>query len=91
MSIDVMRLLALASHREEIRRVNVCVAAPVATYLNNRKRGQIARIETEANMVIHVRHEEDLPAEHLQFDCFDTANNEVRLLPAPPPPPRRGR
>src|SRR5687768_3926750 len=37
MSIDVMRLLALAAHREDIRRVNVCVCAAVATYLNNRK------------------------------------------------------
>ncbi len=38
MSIDVMRLLALASHREDIRRVNVSVCPAVASYLNNRKR-----------------------------------------------------
>src|SRR5439155_1151733 len=42
MSIDVMRLLALASHREEIRRVNIGVGPAVATYLNNRKRREIA-------------------------------------------------
>ena len=40
MSIDVMRLLALASHREDIRRINVSVAPSVATYLNNRKRAR---------------------------------------------------
>jgi ribonuclease E len=92
MAIDVMRLLALAGHREEIRRVNVCVAAPVATYLNNRKRREIARIEAESQMTIHIRHEEGVPAEHLQIDCFDSDNNEVRLLPpAPVVPPRRGR
>ncbi|HWE37273.1 MAG TPA: Rne/Rng family ribonuclease [Isosphaeraceae bacterium] len=91
MSIDVMRLLALAAHREEIRRVNVCVAAPVATYLNNRKRREIARIEAEGNLVVHIRHEEGAPAEHLQLDCYDSQNAEVRILPAPLPPPRRPR
>src|SRR6478735_10616575 len=45
MSIVVMRLLALSSHREDIRRVNVSVSAPVATHLNNRKRRDIARLE----------------------------------------------
>src|SRR5690349_14926940 len=33
MSIDVMRLLALASHRNDIRRLNVTVGPPVATHL----------------------------------------------------------
>lgn len=91
MSIDVMRMLALAAHREEIQRINICVSAPVANHLNNRKRREIGRIEDESNMTIHIRHEEGVPAEHLQFDCFDAAGNEVRLLPSPPPPPRRGR
>jgi ribonuclease E len=91
-SIDVMRLLALAAHREDIRRVNVSVCAAVANYLNNRKRREVARIEAESNKMIHIRHEEDAAAEHLQIECFDAQNNEVRLLPAPPPPPsRRGR
>jgi ribonuclease E len=83
MSIDVMRLLALASHREDVRRVNVSVSLPVATYLNNRKRRDIARLETEYNMTIHIRPEENVPAEHLQIDCFDGNNSEIRLLPSP--------
>ena len=83
MSIDVMRLLALGSHREEVRRVNVSVCPAVASYLNNRKRREIARIEVEANMTIHLRAEEDAPAEHLQIECFDGNNTEVRLFPAP--------
>jgi ribonuclease E len=89
MSIDVMRLLALASHREDVRRVNVSVSAAVATYLNNRKRRDIARIETENNMVIHIRAEENVPAEHLQIDCYDAHSGEIRLFPAPAPTGRR--
>ncbi len=90
-SIDVMRLLALASHREEVRRINVSVCPAVATYITNRKRRELARIEADANLTIHIRHEDDAPAEHLQFDCFDANNNEIRVLPQPAPPPRRGR
>ena len=89
MSIDVMRLLALASHREDIRRVTVNVGVPVATYLNNRKRREIARIETEANMIIQIRSEEHVPAEHLQIDCFDGNGGEVRLLIQRQRPPFR--
>ena len=89
MSIDVMRLLALAAHRDDIRRVNISVSAAVATYLNNRKRREIARIESEANMTIHLRGEENVPAEHLQIDCFDSNSSEVRLFPQPAPPQRR--
>ncbi len=51
MSIDVMRILALAGHRDEIRRVHVGVHPGVAAHLNNRKRKEIAQIEVEANMV----------------------------------------
>src|SRR5205807_1574317 len=83
--IDFIRLLALAAHRENIRRINVSVCAAVSNYLNNRKRHEITRLETEAQMTIHIRHEDDSPAEHLQIDCFDTQNNEVRLMPLPPP------
>ena len=84
MSIDVMRLLALASHREDIRRVNITVSTPVATFLNNRKRVDLTRLETEYRMTIHIRPEEDVPAEHLQIECFDGNNGEIRILPPPP-------
>ena len=50
MSIDVMRLLALASHREDIRRVNISVCPDVATYLNNRKRKEIAKFEGDGGV-----------------------------------------
>ena len=85
MSIDVMRILALASHRDEVRRVHVGVHPGVAAHLNNRKRKEIAQIELEANMTIHIRQEAEAPGEHLQLDCFDANNNEVRLFPQAAP------
>jgi ribonuclease E len=92
MSIDVMRLLALAAYKPEIRRINVTVSAAVATHLNNRKRAELGRIEAEGNLTIYIHHEENVPAEHLQLDCYDAHGSEVRVLPAPQPAhPRRVR
>lgn len=83
MAIDVMRLLALSAHRGDIRRVNISVSSSVANYLNNRKRQEIARMEGDSGITIHIRHEEGVPAEHLQIDGYDIHNTEIRLLPAP--------
>jgi ribonuclease E len=90
MAIDVMRLLALASHRDDIRRMNVTVNPSVATYLNNRKRKEITRIETECHMTIQVGFKDNVPAEHLQIECFDASSSEVRLIPLPAPTHKRG-
>ena len=90
MAIDVMRLLALATHREEIRRIAVSVHPGVAAYLSNRKRKEIARIEMDCNITIQIGFESTAPAEHLKIDCFDANGNEVRMLPQPPSTHKRG-
>jgi ribonuclease E len=89
MAIDVMRLLALATHRDEIRRVVISVGPAVAAYLANRKRRQIARIETDCNMTVQIGFEENAAAEHLQIECYDAGGNEVRLLPLSGPGHKR--
>ena len=87
MAIDVVRLLALATHREEIRRIAITVNPKVAAYLNNRKRREIVRMELECNMTIQIGIAEEAPAEHLLIECFDANGNEVRLQPQPQPIP----
>ncbi len=90
MAIDVMRLLALATHRDEIRRVVISVSPTVAGYLSNRKRKEIARFEQECQMSIQIGFQESYAAEHLHIECYDANGNEVRLHPAPAPTHRRG-
>jgi ribonuclease E len=90
MAIDVMRLLALASHRDEIRRISISVHPGVAAYLSNRKRKEIARIESECNMTIQIGFESGAPAEHLKIECFDANGNEVRMIPPPASTHKRG-
>jgi ribonuclease E len=90
MAIDVMRLLALATHRDEIRRVVISVSPIVAGYLGNRKRKEIARIEQECQMAIQIGFQDNFAAEHLLIECYDANGNEVRLHPMPVPGHRRG-
>ncbi|MGZ3383767.1 MAG: Rne/Rng family ribonuclease [Isosphaeraceae bacterium] len=90
MAIDVTRILALASHREDIRRINITVSPSVATYLNNRKRKEIAKIESESSLTIQVTFKENVPAEFLQIDCYDANSSELRLFPLPAPSHKRG-
>jgi ribonuclease E len=90
MAIDVMRLLALATHREEIRRIAVSVHPGVAAYLGNKKRKEIARLEMECNLTIQIGFEPAAPAEHLKLECFDANGNEIRMLPQPPSTHKRG-
>jgi ribonuclease E len=85
MAIDVMRLLALASHRGDVRRINVSVSAAVATYLTNKKRREIASLELEGNLQIFIAFKEGAPAEHLQIDGADSTGSETRLYPLPTP------
>jgi ribonuclease E len=83
MSIEVMRLVQLAAHKEAITRVQVRVQADVADYLLNRKRREVAQLEESGNMQVAVVGIAGAPPEMLELACFDNHNNELRLLPAP--------
>ncbi len=55
MSLEVMRLLQLASYRGQVVRVEIRVAPGVADYLLNRKRREIARMEEVGGVQVHVQ------------------------------------
>jgi ribonuclease E len=81
MSIDVMRMLQLAVHRNTIQRINIRVADSVANYLLNRKRKEIAKLEEGGNLAVHVTPVPGAAPELLEFVCTDNNNNEVKFLP----------
>src|SRR5262249_15966190 len=53
MSIDVMRMLQLAAHREPVQRIQVRVADDVANYLLNRKRREISGLEEHGDIQVN--------------------------------------
>lgn len=79
MSIDVVRLLILASHRDAVVKATITVAEDVADYLNNRKRHELARLEHEGEMSIQIVGAKNVPPEHLVIDCRDKDDREVRF------------
>ncbi len=91
MSLEVMRLLQLAAHRDYIHRVEVRVAQEVANYLQNKKRGEIARLEESGNLAVVVVGKPDMPPETLDLVCYDNNGNEVKLMPSGPAQAPRSR
>jgi ribonuclease E len=79
MSIEVVRMLALASQQPKISRVTVRVNDEVATYLNNRKRREIMQLEDEAKMLVQILGSESHFPEHLEIECRDGEGREIPL------------
>jgi ribonuclease E len=80
MSIDVMRLLQLAAHRDQVQRVQVRVAEEVAQYLLNKKRKEITHLEESGSIQVQVISTLGVAPETLEFVCYDNNNNEVKFL-----------
>ena len=79
MSIEVIRMLMLASQQPNIARVTVRVCDEVASYLNNRKRKEISQLEEEGGMQIQILGSEGLYPEHLELDCRDADSRPIEL------------
>ncbi len=79
MGIEVIRLLILASQREEIREITVTVAEDVAEYLNNRKRRELTRLEEGGDMAVQVLGAEHVSPEHLMVECRDGEQRELKF------------
>jgi ribonuclease E len=89
MSIEVMRMLLLAAHRENVRRIHVHVQEDVAAYLSNRKRKEVAHLEEVTGTQVMVTAAAGVPPEFLEFACYDNNNNEVKSPSYDEPRPRR--
>jgi ribonuclease E len=79
MAIDVIRTLILASHRDNVRNITVRVNDEVAHYLNNSKRKELARIEEDGKLSIHILGSENAFPEALELKCEDENGNLVKL------------
>ena len=79
MSIEVMRLLQLAAHRENAHRLEIRVHADVANYLLNRRRREIASLEEKGDMQVSILGIPAAAPETLNITCFDRNGHEVRF------------
>ena len=91
LGIEVMRMLQLAAHRAQVgtpavTAVQATVHADVAFYLLNKKRRDIAAMEDRAKMEVSINGVPGVSPDTLEFKCYDSNGNEVRLLSQGPPP-----
>jgi ribonuclease E len=80
MSLEIMRLLQLAAHHGDIRRVHLRVAEAVAHYLLNRRRKDISSLEERKQMQILIHVVPNQPPDFLEIQCLDSQGAEVKLL-----------
>lgn len=79
MAIDVVRKLEQVVHQDRVASVVVTVEPEVATYLNNRKRRELALMEDEAAVEIQVLGKEGVSPEHIHIACEDADGRSVRV------------
>jgi len=79
MAIEVMRTLQLAATRTDIARLNVTVHDEVATWINNRKRREVAQFEDAVHVQLHVVGKESVSPEHLVFEAWDSTGRTLRF------------
>ncbi|QDT58010.1 Ribonuclease E [Stieleria bergensis] len=79
MSIEVVRMLALAVKNEHIRRVTVRVNDEVAAHLNNKKRRSVMEMEDVGNMTVQILGSEGVYPEALEMDCRDAQGERVEI------------
>ena len=77
MSLDVMRRLAIALTDQRVLRVELTVCSDVAFYLQNRKRQQIADLESRMRKRVIVRSDPLLGLDEMRMDPFDSRDGLV--------------
>lgn len=86
MTLDIMRLLQLATHYDQVDMVEVRVATAVAFQLQNQKRAILHQLESESSRRIVIRADENLGPDQFSFECLDSRGGIIRLEGLPEGP-----
>jgi ribonuclease E len=76
---EILRNLRMALSRDEIRRVEATVAAPVAEFLLNRRRAMLVSLEQESGKQIVIHADSAAPSNSCQMICFDERGSVVKI------------
>lgn len=94
MTLDIMRLLRVALHREHVAMVEIRIAPEVAFQLQNRKRAALAALEQQTGRRIVIRSDRNLGPDQYEFKCYDQRGGTVQVAEIPegkePQPDLRG-
>ena len=79
MAIDVIRKLIMGSQLDKIAKISVTVEEEVASYLNNKKRRELAQLEERNDLTVIVLSREDVSPEYFVIQCEDADGKEIRF------------
>src|SRR3954469_19953748 len=79
MSLDVMRRLAIAANDLKVARVELKVCPDVAFYVLNKKRVQLAELETHTKKRIIVKQDPTLGLDEMKLELYDIRDGLVFL------------
>jgi len=80
MTLDIMRLLRLATHHDQVDVVEVRVAPAVAFQLQNRKRTALHALEQATSRRIVIRSDGNLGLDQYAFECLDRRGGAIRVF-----------
>ncbi|KKK68754.1 hypothetical protein LCGC14_2940860, partial [marine sediment metagenome] len=78
-SIEVMRMLSLATAKKEIAKIDLSVSPEVAGYLQNQKRSAIATLEANSDKVIVINADTTLVGENYNMSCYNERGSTVKF------------
>jgi len=78
-AIEIIRLLSLACVQNDIKRVELFICPEVANYLQNEKRGIIAKLERDRDKRIIVNADRNCLGEKHNLLCYNEGGNVVKF------------
>lgn len=83
MTLDIMRLLRVATNHSQVETVEVRVSPQVAFQLSNRKRAALNQMEQQTKRRIVIRADSNMGLDQYQFECLDQRGGSIRVIEPP--------
>ncbi len=81
-TLDVMRLVQLAAHHDQVHKVTISVSSDVAYRILNTKRATISAIEADTGKTIVIHGDESFTSDQIEYVCEDGRGRSVSIGPA---------
>jgi ribonuclease E len=79
--LDVMRVVQLAAHRQEVETITVTAHPEVAVGILNRRRASLCKLEDETGAHITVVGNASFRGDQVEYECRDQRQREVPIFP----------
>ena len=78
-SIELIRLIYLAVSRKDIKTIELSVSPEVASFLQNQKRGTIAKLEDESMKQVVINSDQNRIGKNYDIVCYNDRNKAVKF------------